>query len=186
MSPGRGWSVAERIIRFLVVWFGAALLTAIVHELGHWTAGTLLGNQMTLSLNAALVVGEYRQDWHAHLVSAAGPLVTITQAALCYTLIRRGREATLMPLLLTAFVYRAMAGVMNLVNPNDEGRLSVWLGLEMWVLPAAVTGGLLWLLVDAVRRTDYGLTRSVVAAVVAVHLLGLLVLVDQNWSLRLL
>ena len=71
----------------------------------------------------------------------------------------------------------------------------LWLGdqitrkvtlLNKYSIPIAVTGGLLWLLIDAVRRTDYGLTRSVVAAVVAVHLLGLLVLVDQYWSLRLL
>lgn len=131
MSPSRRTPIVVRIASFLGVALAAALVTALLHELGHWAAGTLLGNEMTLSLNAARVVGEYRAGWHEHLVSAAGPLVTIIQAGIFYALITKNARSTLMPFLLTAFVYRAMAAGMNVVNPNDEGRLSLWLGLGM-------------------------------------------------------
>ena len=179
-------SVLRRLGSLLGVACAAALVTALLHELGHWAMGTVLGNEMTLSLNAATPIGAYREPWHEHLVSAAGPLVTIVQAVILYYLVTKTGEPTLMPFLVTAFVYRAMAAGMNVVNPNDEGRLSTWLGLNIYVLPAIVTAVLLWLVVDAARRTGYGAARGLVAVVVAVHLLGLLVLADQMWSIRLL
>lgn len=177
---------ARQVGPFLLLAAAAALLTALLHEVGHWAAGTLLGNEMTLSLNAARVVGAYRAPGHEAIVSAAGPLVTFAQAGVSYAIIRWRGDAALMPFLLTAAVYRGMAAVMNVVNPNDEGRLSVLVGLDMWVLPTVVTVLLLALVVDAGRRTGYRPVQGGIGAVVAVHLLGLLVLADQYWSIRLL
>lgn len=169
-----------RLVPLLVALVPAALLTALFHELGHWLAGTGLGNEMRMSLNAARPVAGYGEGWHAWAVTAAGPALTLLQAAVAWHLSRR-RPASPWPFafLLTPLVYRAMAMAMNVLNPNDEGRLSLDLGLGLYTLPALVCALLLWLVVDASRRGELGWRRPLLGAIVSAHLLGAVILLDQ-------
>lgn len=169
----------SRLVPFLLALVPAALLTALLHELGHWLAGTGLGNEMRMSLNAARPVAGYGAEWHAWVVTAAGPAVTLVQAAVAWRLSRRRPGSLwLFAFLLTPLVYRAMAMAMNVLNPNDEGRLSRDLGLGLYTLPALVCALLLWLVADAAHRGRLGWSRPLVGAVVAAHLLGAVVLID--------
>ncbi|MFT5304035.1 MAG: hypothetical protein ACI87E_000972 [Mariniblastus sp.] len=61
--------------------FLVGILSFVIHEFAHWACGELLGYDMFVGINkAGLAVGEYSQDWHNKLVSAAGPLMTISIA----------------------------------------------------------------------------------------------------------
>ena len=186
MQPERPSRFGPRAALFVLLASVSVLVMALLHEFGHWAMGTLLGNEMAMSLNLAPVLGTYHESWHEHAVTAAGPAITMIQAGVFYGLIRTTGNASLMPFLLAAGVHRVMAAGMNMVNPNDEGRLSEWLGLNLYVLPLVVSGGLLWLLVDTSRRLDYGITRGIVEVLVVMHLLGLVILADQFWSIRIL
>lgn len=54
------------------------IATYLLHEGGHWAMGEILGYDMWVNINSAgLARGEYRAEWHAQLVSAAGPIVTL-------------------------------------------------------------------------------------------------------------
>lgn len=172
-----------RLAPFLLALVPASLLTALFHELGHWLAGTGLGNEMTMSLNAARPVDGYRAEWHAWVVTAAGPAITLLQAAVVWHLTRRRPGSPwLFAFLLTPLVYRAMAMAMNVLHPNDEGRLSRDLGLGLYTLPALVCALLLWLVVDASRRDGLGWRRPLIGALVAAHLLGAVILLDEVLS----
>lgn len=185
-SPGSPPEKAGLGLAFILPAAVASLLTALVHEFGHWAAGSLLGNEMAMSLNTVHAVGGYSVDWHAPVVTAAGPAVTLLQAVIAHALLRRGRSAWAFAFLLVPFVYRLMALGMNVVNPNDEGRLSALMGLGLYTLPAMVCALLLWLVVDAARRHEYRARAVVLASILIVHLLGMLILLDQSVELRLL
>ena len=177
---------ATEALRVAVLWTGVAILTMVIHELGHWLAGTLLGNQMTMSLNKVGATGGYAAPWHSPVVTAAGPLVTVAQAIVAYAYLRwsGGRGAYLF--LLAAFACRGMALIMNVFHVNDEGRLSEMLGLDVYVVPALTCAGLLGLVVAGSRAEGYGWKRVAWSAVIMVHLIGAVVLIDQVFTIRLL
>jgi hypothetical protein len=179
MSPEPEPTRELRLGPFVLVLAAAAVSTALLHELGHWLAGTWLGNEMVMSLNAARPVAGYGADWHAWVVTAAGPAVTLLQAVLVWLLSRRGGPPWLFAFLLTPLVYRTMAMAMNALNPNDEGRLSLELGLGLYTLPALVCAFLLWLVVDECRRRGWGWRRPVLGGVAVAHLLGAVIVIDQ-------
>ena len=80
----------------------AVLSTWIVHELAHWSVGELLGNNMAMTLNTSYSVNsQYGQAWHAHVISAAGPLITLLEAIAFYFLIRKTENKLFFPFLLT-------------------------------------------------------------------------------------
>ncbi len=123
--------------RFLPTFIGAVVFTFVVHEGAHWGAGEALGYDMWLRANSAgLAGGEYATPLHAQIVAAAGPLITLLQAALSLILIAATRAAFFFPFLFSALMMRVLATGVSLSTPNDEARVSEWLGVGMWTLPA--------------------------------------------------
>ena len=141
-----GWSM---IPLFAV----AVAFTFAAHEGAHWAAGEMLGLDMYLRVNSAgLARGVYQSDVQAMLVTAAGPAFTILQGLIAFACIQWWHAASAFPFLLSSFLMRALAAGVSGGTPNDEARLSLWLGFGKWALFAAVLGFLLVLLVLAIRR----------------------------------
>ena len=171
-----------------LLWVAAAVAaTWLLHEFAHWATGTLLGYPMDMTLNTAgLEEGEYRANWHQHLVSMAGPLITLLQAGGVFALLRRTPVPTLYPFLFVPFYMRLLAGVVNVVNLNDEGRVSQALGLGTYTLPILVSLVLLILVVQASRSASFK-ARFQLGTTLAVMLFSsIVVLADQFFSIRLL
>lgn len=122
----------------------AALLTFVIHEGAHWAMGEWLGYDMILRVNSVdLARGDYASEVHRYAVTSAGPAVTLLQGAIAFALIRGASLAAAFPFLLSALLMRVLAAGVSVVNPNDEMRLSLWLGLGPWTVFAAVIGVLL-------------------------------------------
>jgi hypothetical protein len=172
--------------RYLLIAIVAVLSTVLLHEFAHWLAGVVLGYDMAMSLNTVRAVDGFTEAWHATAVTLAGVLTTIAQAVVVYWLMQGGRRRWLYPFLLTPLAFRLMAMVMNLFNPNDEGRLSELLGLNLFVLPAIVCGSLLWLTYRIARAHKIGWKRNTLDGFVLVHLIGALIMLDQSFAIRLL
>ncbi|MDI6626001.1 MAG: hypothetical protein QME55_14820 [Brevundimonas sp.] len=86
------------------------------------------------------------------IISAAGPAVTVVQALVALWLVQARASAAAWVVLFWAAFMRFMATVISLFHPNDEARISEWLGWGMWTLPVLVTVGLFTLLaVGSVR-----------------------------------
>lgn len=129
----------------------ATLLTFVIHEGAHWAMGEWLGYDMILRVNSVdLARGGYGSDWHRYAVTSAGPAATILQGAIALALVRGASLAAAFPFLLSALLMRVFAAGVSIVNPNDEMRLSLWLGLGPWTVFAMVIGLLLAMTVAAV------------------------------------
>ena len=150
--------------------FIAGFITFALHEGGHWLAAILLGQEAYFGLNSAGARDAVSAADHA-IISAAGPVVTVVQALIALALVQaRGSAAAWVFLFWAAFM-RFMATVISLFNPNDEARISEWLGWGLWTLPVIVTAGLFALLAVGVQRLNVSwktLALSWVVASVAV------------------
>ena len=136
---------------FLALVFIAGFITFALHEGGHWLAAVLLGHEAYFGLNSAGARGTVSTVDHM-IISAAGPAVTVIQALVALWLVQARASAAAWVFLFWAAFMRFMATVISLFNPNDEARISEWLGWGMWTLPAIVTAGLFVLLAVGSRR----------------------------------
>lgn len=150
--------------------FIAGFITFALHEGGHWLAAILLGHEAYFGLNSAGARGAVSAVDHA-IISAAGPAVTVVQALVALALVQARGSAVGWIFLFWAAFMRLMATVISLFNPNDEARISEWLGWGPWILPVIVTAGLFALLAVGVQRLNVSwktLALSWVVASVAV------------------
>lgn len=135
---------------FAGVLFLVFLLTYVMHEFGHWLAGAWFGFEMKATLNAVQVLSP-AEPWQRGVMDAAGPLVTILQGLIGTWLVLKRKSQLGFAMVYTAAFMRAVAGLISFFMPNDEARLSVLLGMPMWVLPAVVTALLIALVVKCSR-----------------------------------
>ncbi len=180
--------ISQRLhFKYILYTFFAVLFTWLLHEFSHWLVGEILGNSMAMSLNGSYPEsGKYINDWHKHIVSAAGPVITIIQAFICYYLLKSRKTLLLFPFLLTCLYMRTLAGGLNFINLNDEGRLSNDFGLGTFTLSILVIG-VLFYLVYAIVKMRLISTRLIVSTVLLIMLFSsILILADQFLKIRLL
>lgn len=165
----------------------AVIFTWILHEFSHWTAGELLGNDMIMTLNGCYPKsGQYRENWHSTVISAAGPIVTLIQAIVFYSLLKVKSEKLLFPFLLTCLYMRFLAGVMNFINPNDEGRISTDLGLGVFTLSILMVGILFYLTYAASKAKGFQ-SKFVVSTILLIMLFSsVVILSDQALGVKIL
>ncbi|OLY91102.1 hypothetical protein SAMN05444008_11843 [Cnuella takakiae] len=172
---------------YLLITVVVVVASWLLHEGAHYLAGIALGYPMAMTLNTAYPVsGSYNSSAHEQWISAAGPLFTLLSAILVFVLMGKGRRPLLYPVLFTAFYMRLLAGIISLFNPNDEARISSWLGLGRFTLPLLVVAILGWLLYK--RASEQGVSRRVnwVTLLVVMVVASAIVLSDQFFRLRLL
>lgn len=171
-----------------IVWlFVAVFLSCFFHELAHWLAGTVLGNPMTMSMNTVKTVAEsYTADWHANVVTAAGPLFTMLQAIVFYFVIRKAQHIKWYPFLFFPFVYQFFAGLANYFEPNDEGRLSLDYGMGLYTLSVIVSIFLLVLILQTSRKFKLGFKINIVSFLLSAVFLFVIVLADQFLKIQII
>jgi hypothetical protein len=174
-------------LQYALVTLGAVFFTWELHEFFHWLTGEILGNDMVMSLNRSYVAsGKYLANWHEHVVSVAGPLITLVEAVVAFFLLKNGKTIFLFPFLLSCLYMRALAGLMNIVNPNDEGRLSQALGTDVFFISLLIVGVLLFFVYRIVKYRAVS-TRLIVTTVVWILLFSsTMILGDQIFHVVIL
>jgi len=144
---------------FYVTIFIVVIVTMLLHEIVHWAVGEALGYDMYFQLTKSGVIeGGWRSDFDYGVVSIAGPIFTFLLGAFGAWLaivkkVRFGYE-----LIFTSFMQRALAmGMSAIFIPNDEARVSLFLGLEWWIVPLLFVVPLLALTIWASRALKFGL-----------------------------
>jgi len=166
---------------------GAVLFTWLLHEFSHWLTGRLLGYEMIMTLNSTYPVdGVYVQDWHNTLISAIGPIVTVLEAVVVYILMRVKPNIYGYLFLFTCFYMRLVAGVLNIIHLNDEGRVGASLGIGVYTLPLIVSAILFGLVSHIARREHYSLRFNALIAVLVIFFSSIVILADQVMLIRLL
>lgn len=167
-------------IKYILITAVAVVLSFFFHELAHLLAGKLLGYDMAMTLNSAFLKGdEYQTTWHEQLVSAAGPIFTILVSFVFFYLIRKTKNIYLYPFLFFGFYMRFMAMLMSIVMPNDEARISAWLGLGNWILPLMVCFTLLFLVIKTSKEQKYSIKFNLINYLLASVFVAGVVLTDQ-------
>jgi hypothetical protein len=156
----------------------AVFLTFLLHEGAHWATGELLGNEMAMTLNVAYPISRaYIAPWHATVVAAAGPLVTLIQAVVAYAISVRRKSTAAYLFLLAAVVMRVLAlGVNVIARPQDEAKVSLALGLGPLALPLVMCGVLIALAGSASRRNGYSRRFNAISTVAMIVFSSVIIL----------
>lgn len=174
--------------RYSLVILVAVLATWVVHEFAHWLTGELLGYETIMRLNGTSAIEPQNPSaWHKIIISASGPVVTLLQGSAVFIyLISRKWNKYLYPFLFIAFYMRALAGLMNFINLNDEGRISAFLKIGTFTLPIIISG-LLFLMVYAVSE-KHNLNRQfhLNTTIMVMVWSSILILSDQFLGIRIL
>lgn len=142
----------------------ATIAAFIIHEIGHYLAAEALGFDSWFSLNySGIAPGSMPTQIEITLFTLAGPAVTVLQAFLAAIFIGKGRQLWLYALVAIAFWQRVTAFVISvLAVPNDEARISLMWGWDLWVLPSIVVALLGAILVWAALKARAGLIANLV------------------------
>jgi hypothetical protein len=172
--------------KYIVLTGISVILTWLLHEFSHWSMGSLLGNKMIMTLNQSFPVsGEYKEDWHYQLISAAGPIVTIMEAVVIYLIMKHRHKAILYSTLFACFMCRFGATLLTFRNPNDEARISQYFGFGTFTLPVIVTLFLLILLVATSLKYKFSLRFIVLNFFLVTFFISCIVAADKytHWQL---
>ncbi len=160
-------------------WFLFAFLASyMVHESAHWLAATGLGIDARFGLNAVRYLSP-TAPWQHALIDGAGPALTIAQAVLAFVLVGRSGSFKAFAFLYVAAFMRFAAGVVSLLYPNDEARISMMLGLGKWTLPVLVAGGLILLAAKGSKRLGLGWKDQLLCYLAASLATSVIVAVDR-------
>lgn len=131
--------------------------------------------------------GEVPTAWHRISISTSGPIITILQGLLAFTILKiQTWNKYIYPLLFTAFYMRLLAGLMNYINLNDEGRIGAYLEIGTFILPLIVSG-LLFLMVYRISKKfnlDWKFQFWTTLTVMIVS--SILILSDQYLAIRII
>lgn len=145
-------------LSFYLTMFVISIVTMLMHELVHWLTGTALGYEMFFTLTKSGVVeGGWRSDLDYAIVSIAGPIFTFSMGLIGAWLAISRKMRFGYELIFIAFMQRFLAMVMSAIAiPNDEARVSLFLGLDWWVVPLVFVIPLLVLTIWSSRVLRFG------------------------------
>lgn len=162
--------------------------TWLIHEFAHWLTSELLGYDSIMTLNgvsaeAGVEVAERHKIW----ISAAGPIVTILQGILVFFMLQFSKwDKYLYPLLFTAFYMRFVAGLMNFMSLNDEGRIGDTLGIGVFTLSIIVSALLLFLLIRISRKHKLTWKFQLLTTAVVMLVSSIIIIADMSFGIRIL
>lgn len=174
--------------KYLLACVGSVIFTWIIHEFTHWITAESLGYESILTLNkVSPVAGQKWTQLHNVYVSAAGPLITIVQALIVFViLISKSWNKTIYPFLFTPLYMRLLAGGMNFINPNDEGRISEYFGLGVFTLSILVSAFLFFLVYKVSNMYQLNWKFNTWTTIIIMFASSILILSDQILHIRIL
>ena len=173
--------------KYILTAKGVVLITWLIHELAHWAASELLGYDSIMRLNATgFINGKEVTEGHHQIVSAAGPIITILQGIIAFLVLKKHWSKTAYLFLFTAFYMRFLAGVLNYIQPNDEGRISLYFGIGLYTLSILVSGFLFFLVYQISKK--YQLTKKfhLITYIIITILTSIVILTDQFFKFQIL
>ncbi len=164
----------------------ATFLTFFFHEMCHWISYELLGYDAGFTLNGASVKDSTIKlsKTHRIITSASGPIFTIIQAIIFYLILKKHKNIMLYPFLFLPFVMRLGASWANRFQPNDEGRISLDLGLNLYVVSIIVVAFLFFLVFKISKKNKFSIVLNIITFIVSILLLFSLAYLDHKFKIR--
>jgi hypothetical protein len=174
--------------KYILLVFGAVLFTWLFHEFGHWISYKLMGFEPYLSFNKVGIRGNDLPNTTQQLLgTAAGPIITLLQAIVAYyILIKKGWNKYLYPFLFIPFYMRLLAGIMNVMSPNDEGVISQHFGLGLFTISIMMSLVLFWLVYKVSKKYQLTPKFHLFNTLLVMLFSSLVILSDQFFRLELI
>ncbi|WP_046758733.1 hypothetical protein [Kordia jejudonensis] len=174
--------------KYIVITTIAVLFTWLLHEFTHWCTSELLGFTAMMQINASSIVSsEQLTPLQATIISISGPIMTILQAILIYfVLMKKTWNKHLYPFLFISFYMRFLAGMMNFINLNDEGRVSNYLEIGTFTLPIIVSALLFFLVYQISRTYKLHWKFQAVTYIIVMIVSSIVILADQFFKIRII
>lgn len=166
----------------------AVIFTWVFHEFIHWLTSELLGYKTIMQLNGTFVVrGQNPSEFHQAIISISAPIMTLIQGLVVFILLKnRNWNKNLYPFLFTPFYMRFLAGLMNFINVNDEGRVGEYLGIGTFTLSILISGLLLFMLYKISQQAQLHWKFQLNTYLIVMIASSILILVDQFFHVQLL
>lgn len=166
----------------------AVLFTWISHEFIHWLTSEILGYKAIMQLNVSSVVrGENPTELHKAIISISGPIITILQGLLAFFILEyRHWNKYIYPFLFTTFYMRLLAGMMNFINVNDEGRVGQYLGIGTFTLSIMISALLFFMVYKVSKKYSLGWKFQLFTYLIVMVASSMLIMADQIFHIRLL
>lgn len=172
---------------YIFIFFISLTFSWVLHEFAHWVMGEYLGYKMIMTLNSTFPkTGYYTMDLHYQAVSAAGPVITLSEAILVFMLMIRQRKILLYPLLFSCFYMRLLATMISFLRANDEARISAALGIGKFTLPLIVTMILLALVYKMTARYRLNVRFNLTNLGLAILFSSIIILTDMYLKIKLI
>ncbi|WP_299113244.1 hypothetical protein [uncultured Winogradskyella sp.] len=177
---------AIQLTKYVAIMIVATFLTFFFHEMSHWVAYELLGYDAGFTLNGASLKDSTIKLPKAHriITSISAPIFTIVQAIVFYFILKKRKSIMLYPFLFLPFIMRLGASWANQFKPNDEGRVSLDLGLNLYTISAIVVAFLFYLIFKISKKNKYSLGFNIITFVIGGILLFGLVYLDSKYKIR--
>jgi len=164
----------------------AVLFTWFIHEFTHWITSESLGYESIMRINSVTpLAGQEVADLHKIYISASGPLITIIQAIIVFIVLLKRWKKLIYPLLFTPLYMRIMAGGMNFIKPNDEGRISEFFGIGLYTLSFIVSAFLFFLVYKISKKYDLHRKFIIWTTLLVMIFSSILILSDQIIKIRI-
>jgi hypothetical protein len=176
----------KKSLQYLGILIVATFLTFFFHELFHWLAYEALGYEAGFTLNGASTRGSdvNLTKLERIITSSSGPIFTMIQATVFYFLLKKHKNIMLYPFLFIPFIMRLGASWANQFKPNDEGRISLDLGLNLYAISIIVVAFLFFLIFKISRDNKYSVVFNIITFVTSGVLLFTLVYLDSKYKFR--
>ena len=172
--------------KYIAIMIIATFLTFFFHEMSHWIAYELLGYNAGFTINGASPKDPAvtLSKTHRIITSASGPVFTIIQAIVFYFILKRQKNIMLYPFLFLPFIMRLGATWANKFQPNDEGRISLDLGLNLYTISTLVVAFLLFLVYKISKKNKFSIAVNGITFFVSIILLFSLAYLDSKYKIR--
>ena len=170
--------------KYIAIMILATFLSFFFHEISHWLAYELLGYDAGFTLNGASIKDTNIKLSKAHriITSGSGPLFTIIQAIVFYFLLKKHKNLLLYPFLFILFIMRLGASWANRFEANDEGRISLDLGLNLYAVSTIVVRFLFFLIYKISKKNNIPISLNIITLLVSILLLFTLVYLDFKYK----
>lgn len=174
--------------KYVLAILAAVLFTWLIHEFAHWFMAKLLGYESVMRLNGTFYLeNENPTEWDKILVSTAGPIITLLQGFVVFLVLKkRGWNTYLYPLVFIAFYMRFLAGLLNFVNLNDEGRISAFLGIGNFTLSILISGLLFYMVYTISKKYKLNWKFQALTTLLVMLMSSILIIADMHFGIRIL
>lgn len=164
----------------------ATFLTFFFHELSHWIAFELLGYNAGFTLNGTSANDTSIKLIKVHriITSASGPIFTIIQGVVFYFVLKKHKNIMLYPFLFLPFIMRLGAAWANQIQPNDEGRISLDLGFNLYTISTIVVLFLFFLVYKTSKNNKIPIILNIITFIVSIILIISLTYIDAKYKIR--